>query len=44
MAFKTKVSIFGEISIPVKPILDNLPSVLEQTTKLQVGLNLAGAE
>lgn len=44
MAFKTKVPILGEISIPVKPILDNLPSVLEQTTKLQVGLNLVGAE
>lgn len=43
-AIEETVPFFGAISIPVKPIVKNLPEVLEKTIKMQVGLNLVAAE
>jgi len=43
MAFETKIGSFT-VSVPVKPILENLPGALEATTAMQVGLQFKGAE
>ena len=43
MAFETKLGSFT-VSVPVKPILENLPGALEVTTAMQVGLQFKGAE
>ena len=43
MAFEA--SILGKtISVPIGPILENLPGALEVTTAMQVGLQFKGAE